>query len=262
MNINKRSSTILLIIVAAVACLAYIFIRSLAAPTSSKGFTATDIQNIHIDVENAKVHMEAIKSRENKTEVEVIAKGKYDSSNINIESKNNVLVIEQVGSHKILDINLINSLDIYVKVETDEAANQLDQIIVTSENGRVAIENLRSRTIAVQSKNGEINMREISSDELSAHSTSGAIRLDGVNTSKLDTTTENGSSHIVFSNKLENLIASSASSSGSINYIFHNNISLDLKWKGKWSSTLTSDEDSPNKIVLESGSGKISVSRE
>ncbi|MCR8630108.1 DUF4097 family beta strand repeat-containing protein [Paenibacillus radicis (ex Xue et al. 2023)] len=261
MTKNKKASITLPLIVIAFVCLGYVIIKSLTSPSSSKSYTATDIQSIQVDVKNVKVHINTTEGRENKTEVEVVAKGKYDSSHIHIETKNNALVIEQTGSHKLLNVNFNNSLDVFVKVETNGTKNRLDRTAVSSQNGKIAIENLNSRAIVVQSENGEINMKEVSSDELSAHSTSGAIRLDGVNTLKLDTKTENGSNHIVFSDKLEKLIANSTSSSGNINYIFQNDIKLNLKWKGKWDSKLKSDEASTNKIVMESDSGHMSASR-
>ncbi|GGD88848.1 DUF4097 family beta strand repeat-containing protein [Paenibacillus nasutitermitis] len=261
MNINRKVSTILLLIVIAAACLGYMFIKSLTAATSNKSYTATDIQNIQVDVENAKVHIESVEGRENKTEVEVVAKGKYDSSQISIDSNNNSLVIKQTGFHKPLNFNFNNSLDVYVKVQTTGTEPRLDQTFVSSQNGKIVVEHMNSRAIVVQSENGAINLKEITSDELSAHSTSGAIRLEEIITAKLETKADNGSSHIVFSDKLEKLNASSTSSSGSIAYILQNDIALDLKWKGKWDSNLKSDDTSPNKIVMESDSGNMSVNR-
>ncbi|MEK3913039.1 DUF4097 family beta strand repeat-containing protein [Paenibacillus sp. FSL H7-0331] len=231
MSDNKKIPAILLFIVIAVLCLAYGFIKSLTASSSSTSYTATDIQSIRVDVENAKIHIEAIEGLKDKTEVEVVAKGKYDSSHINFESKNNSVVIKQTGFHKLLNFNFNNSLDVFVKVATKGTENRLDQIFVSSENGKVSIQNINSRAIVVHSENGEISMKDITSDELSAHSTSADIRLEGL------------------------------SSSGSIDYIFQNDITLEFKWKGKWESKLQSDEASTNKIVMESDSGHMSVSR-
>jgi DUF4097 and DUF4098 domain-containing protein YvlB len=261
MSSNKKIPAILLFIVIAVLCLAYGFIKSLTASSSSKSYTATDIQSIRVDVENAKIHIEAIEGLKDKTEVEVVAKGKYDSSHINFESKNNSVVIKQTGLHKLLNFNFNNSLDVFVKVATKGTENRLDQIFVSSESGKVSIQNINSRAIVVHSENREISMKDITSDELSAHSTSADIRLEGLTTSKLETKTENGSSHIVFSEKLKKLITNSTSSSGNIDYIFQNDIRIDLKWKGKWDSKLQSDEGSTNKIVIESDSGHMSASR-
>jgi len=254
MNINKKVSTILLLLV-------ILFIKSLTTGPSRKSYTATDIQNIQVEVQNAKVHLETAEGRENKTKVEVVAKGKYDSSQISIDSNTNSLVIKQTGFLKPLNFNFNNRLDVYVKVQTTGTAPRLDQTFVSSQNGKIAVEHMNSRAIVVQSENGAINMKEITSDELSAHSTSGAIRLEEILTAKLETKTDNGSSHIVFSDKLEKLNASSASTSGSIAYILQNDIAFDLKWKGKWDSNLKSDENSPNKIVMESDSGNMSVNR-
>ncbi|MCU6793363.1 DUF4097 family beta strand repeat-containing protein [Paenibacillus sp. WQ 127069] len=182
MTKNNKVSTILLLIAFVFVFLGYVIIKSLTSPSSSKSYTATDIQNIQVDVKNANVHIDTTEGRENKTEVEVVAKGKYDSSHIHFESKNNALIIEQTGSHKLLNVNLNNRLDVFPKIETNGTANLLDRTAVSSQNGEITIENLNSRAIVVQSENGEISMKEISSDEISAHSTSGAIHLDGVNT--------------------------------------------------------------------------------
>ncbi|CAG7651713.1 hypothetical protein PAESOLCIP111_06373 [Paenibacillus solanacearum] len=261
MTKNNKVSTVLLLIAIVFIFLGYVLIKSLTSPSSSKSYIAADLQSIQVDVKNAQVHIDTREGQENKTEVQVVAKGKYDSSHILVESKNNALVIKQTKSHKLLNVNLNNKLDVFVSIESNGKANRLDRTAVSSQNGKVAIKNLNSRAIVVTSQNGEINMKEISSDELSARSTSGAIRLDGVNTFKLDTKTENGSSHIVFSDKLEKIIANSSSTSGSINYIFLNDIALNLKWKGKWDSKLISDDVSANKIVMESESGHMSASR-
>lgn len=104
-------------------------------------------------------------------------------------------------------------------------------------------------------------MNRITGSELVARSTSGAIQLEELTVSKVETEAENGSSRLVFSDKLEQIIANSSSTSGAIDYEFHNDIKLDLRSSGKLKSEIESNMASPNTIDMQSESGQLSVSR-
>ncbi|MBU5442143.1 hypothetical protein [Paenibacillus sp. MSJ-34] len=78
---------------------------------------------------------------------------------------------------------------------------------------------------------------------------------------EVETIAESGSSRLVFSDKLEQINANSSSTSGAIDYEFHNDIKLNLKSSGKLISRIDSNTASPNTIDMQSESGRMSVSR-
>lgn len=253
---NKIIMTIVLI---GIAIALFSGWKYLSLSSSTNHYTVSVKENIHIDVENTNVHIESTEGLKDKAEVEIRAKGKYKSSDIAVKTENNNVDIKQVGRDKLFNLNLYfgSRLDIYVKLPPSRKYI----LNVSSQNGKVLINNINSKNITVASENGSIEMNRITGGELSAQSSSGAIRLVELSVSKVETETESGSSYLVFSDKLKQITGNSSSQSGAIDYVFHNDIKLDLRSSGKLKSEIDSDTTSSNKINLQSESGSMSFSR-
>ncbi|MEC0175089.1 DUF4097 family beta strand repeat-containing protein [Paenibacillus favisporus] len=255
-NYRKVSAIIGLVVIAAALFLGW---RYLTLSSSSSRSAVSGIDTLRINVENADIYVESTEGSGDKTEVEIKAKGKYRSSDIDVKTENNAVDIKQVGHPRLFTPNFDfgSRLDIYVKLP----ASRKDTLNVSSQNGKVSIDNVNSRIITVVSENGTIQMNRITGSKLLARSSSGAIRLEELTVSKVETIAESGSSRLVFSDKLNEIIANSSSTSGSIDYEFHNDIKLNLKSSGKLISRIDSDTASPNTIDMQSESGRMSVSR-
>lgn len=253
---NKIVITVMLVVSVAVIFIGW---KYLYLSSSINRNTMSVKETIHIDVKNANIHIETIEDLKDKVEVEIITKGKYKNNDIDVKTENNNLSIKQLEQNKLFNLNFYfgSRLNIYVKLPPSQ--NYI--LNVQSENGKVWIDNINSKNITVVTENGAIEMNRITGNELFAHTSSGTIQLKELIVPKIETKTENGSSYLEFSNKLKQITANSSSQSGAIDYVFHNDMKLNLRSSGKLQSEIKSDTTSLNKIDLQSESGSMSVSK-
>ncbi|WP_312094622.1 DUF4097 family beta strand repeat-containing protein [Niallia sp.] len=262
----------------------------------SKTYSFLNVEGINTNLENAEIHIETVQGKENKTHIEVVAKGKSMTNDIYITNEGNSVNIDQKSMFR---LGIFGNLKIIVKVEVKE--NQFDHLNLSNESGAISIKHANSNNITIQTESGDVSLDDIStkntsvssssakislgnitnsnkleiktqsgaitlkdveSKELSIQSSSGSQHGEEIVTSNLTTQSDSGSGSYEFSEALVELNADSKSSSGNIEYIFQNDIPLDINWSGKkMKNQITNDKNATNKINMKTNSGNMSVKR-
>jgi len=262
----------------------------------SKTYSFSNVEVLNTNLENADLQIETVQGDENNTHIEVVAKGKSKTNDIHITNEGNSVNIDQESMFR---LGIFGNLKVIVKVEVKE--NQFDKLNLSNESGAITIKRADSNNLTIQTESGEVSLDDISTEnaslssssakislgnvknsnkleiktqsgaitlkdveskQLSIQSTSGSQHGEKIVTSKLRTQSDSGSSRYEFSEALVELNADSTSSSGNIEYIFQNDIPLDINWSGeKMNNQITNNKNATNKIIMETNSGNMSVKR-